>query len=235
MRIAFISDLHAITTCLHAVLDELDREGIDRIICLGDIVDIGPTPCAVVDLLQERNIPCVRGNHDRLEEHPSFPFLRDLEHWTREDLGEERLSWLMNLPTHLDLELGPFKLLAVHGTPQSDDVNLAPTPTAALNTEALDGVTADLVLCGHTHVQADVTHNGVRVVNAGSLGMPYRTVFNGAPPAVLPWSDYAVVEATDEGLKVDLRRRPINLDAIKAEALGSKMPHQQLWIGQWYR
>ena len=94
MRIAFISDLHSNLQALENVLGDAEARGVDEIICLGDIVDLGPEPGEVVNVLRDRNIFSVRGNHDTLDENPELEFLRDVESWTREKLSADQLEWL---------------------------------------------------------------------------------------------------------------------------------------------
>lgn len=64
MRIAIISDIHGNLSALETVFQDIESRGIEQIICLGDLVDGGEYDQEVVDLIQARNIPCVRGNHD---------------------------------------------------------------------------------------------------------------------------------------------------------------------------
>ena len=63
-RIAIISDIHGNHAGLVAALKDIDGQGCDQIVCLGDLVDGGPDNEAVIETLQQRGVPCVRGNHD---------------------------------------------------------------------------------------------------------------------------------------------------------------------------
>jgi hypothetical protein len=93
-RVAFISDLHANLVALDAVFADIDRLGVDEIVCLGDIVDLGPQPRELLARLDEREVRCIQGNHDPLDEHPSHPALLDIETWTREQLDDASLRRL---------------------------------------------------------------------------------------------------------------------------------------------
>lgn len=64
MRTAIISDIHANLEALLAVLEDIDKQNVDRIICLGDLVDYGPDPAACLDLVREKAKIIIAGNHD---------------------------------------------------------------------------------------------------------------------------------------------------------------------------
>ncbi len=64
MRIALISDIHANEVALGAVLDDIERTGVDRVVCLGDVATLGPRPESVLDRIRQMDCPCIMGNHD---------------------------------------------------------------------------------------------------------------------------------------------------------------------------
>jgi putative phosphoesterase len=173
-RVAAIGDIHGNLPALEAVLEEIDREGVDEIVVAGDTAH-GPWPSEVVDLLVERGARCVRGNADRevLERSDRFG---QLAPWSAERLGERRLETVGGWPLTLDVTIeGLGTVLVCHSTPQSEDpIYTRITPDAEVE-RLFDGVAADVVVCGHTHMQFDRTlGNGLRLVNAGSVGMPYE-------------------------------------------------------------
>jgi diadenosine tetraphosphatase ApaH/serine/threonine PP2A family protein phosphatase len=91
-----------------------------------------------------------------------------------EQLGAERVAWLQSLPEQLELEIdGLGRVLFVHGWPRSDEEMLLRTASEERLATILEGVEADVVVCGHTHMQFDLPHGSKRVVNAGSVGLPY--------------------------------------------------------------
>ena len=103
MRYAVISDIHSNLEALTASLNEIDRIKADKIVCLGDIVGYNPNPNECVELLRERNIQCVMGNHDSrvagLEDASDFNLLaaRAIE-WTQSVLTQENRDFLTALP-----------------------------------------------------------------------------------------------------------------------------------------
>jgi putative phosphoesterase len=174
VRVAAISDIHGNLPALEAVLAEVDGEGVDEIVVAGDTAH-GPWAAEIVDLLLERGARCVRGNADREVVNRSDRF-GPLAPWSADRLGERRLGVVASWPLTVELSIdGLGDVLVCHSTPTSDD----PIYTRITSDEDLvgifDGVAADVVVCGHTHVQYDRTlSSGLRVVNAGSVGMPYE-------------------------------------------------------------
>jgi putative phosphoesterase len=173
VRIALISDLHANLVALDAVLADAAAAGADRVICLGDIVSLGPEPRETLARLRDRGIPCLQGNHDPLPPDP--PCLAELEAWCEERLTPEERAWLRALPARIEVPLdGTTTLLCVHGSPRSfDEQVLAETPDADLEAMLADHHAA-VTVCGHTHVQLLRRLGDRVVVNVGSVGMPFE-------------------------------------------------------------
>jgi predicted phosphodiesterase len=174
VRVAAISDIHGNLPALEAVLEEIEGENVDAIIVAGDTAH-GPWPAEVVDLLVERGARCVRGNADRevIERSERFG---QLAPWSADRLGESRLGVVRSWPLAIELPVdGLGAVLVCHSTPASDDpIYTRITPDDEL-TEIFESVDANAVVCGHTHMQYDRTlPSGLRIVNAGSVGMPYE-------------------------------------------------------------
>lgn len=115
-RIALIADIHGNLPALHAVFADIDRRGIQRVFCLGDLVGKGPQGSAVVDLCRTRCEVIILGNWDALlsrpQEAPSFA-------WWRNELGAERCDWLGSLPFHFDFVLSGRNVRLLHSSPES--------------------------------------------------------------------------------------------------------------------
>ena len=158
MRIALISDLHANLIALRAVFEDIEREGVDQTICLGDVATLGPAPSEVLELLGERGIPCILGNHDAfmldadlIRTYTEAPIVVEAVDWCRDQLSKEEIDFIRAFRAGLDLELAEGISLALfHGTPRShmEDM-LATTPAEKLD-EMLDGRTATVMAGGHT-------------------------------------------------------------------------------------
>lgn len=163
MRVAALYDVHGNLPALEAVLAEVDREGVEAIVCGGDTC-AGPMPRETLELLQEGGARFVRGNADR-----------ELGDWPAERLTGEQRALLGQLPLSVSLEVDELGgVLFCHATPRSDEeivTRLTPEDEVA---SALEGVAERTVVCGHVHVQYDRRIGERRVVNAGSVGLPYE-------------------------------------------------------------
>jgi len=125
VRYALISDIHANLAALKASLDHIETLNVDEIICLGDVVGYNANPNECAEIIREREIPTILGNHDAvacgLEEPWGFnPVALAAAMWTRETLTEENAEWLRSLPDALNF--GYF--VAVHGAPKNHNIYL---------------------------------------------------------------------------------------------------------------
>ena len=119
----------------------------------------------------------IRGNADReiVETDKAGLAPPEIMEFVRGRLSEGEIEFLGALPLTESVEVdGLGTVLFCHATPRSDEEILTRISPDERWQQALDGVDADVVVCGHTHVQFDRDVAGVRLVNAGSVGMPYE-------------------------------------------------------------
>ena len=181
MKVAALYDVHGNLPALEAVMADQRSADADVIVSGGDLV-MGPLPAECLDLLEaDGRVRFLSGNGDReaceLEQDGD---LGEAAGWCSERLGPERLARVERWSSTVALEVPDLGgVLFCHGTPTSDaSILTAATPEEDVARE-LGDVHADVVLCGHTHVQYDRRVGRTRVVNAGSVGMPYE----GSPDA----------------------------------------------------
>jgi putative phosphoesterase len=189
MKIAALYDIHGNLPALEAVLSEIDREGVDVIVVGGDMVP-GPMPRVVLEILQSLGdrVSWIRGNCERdvveafdggTLSHIKSQEVRANTEWTARQLEQSHRDFMAGLPDRISFHVeGVGEVLFCHGSPRSDMEILTVATSEERLREALTGVKEDVVVCGHTHMQFDRVCDGKRVVNAGSVGMPY-----GAPGA----------------------------------------------------
>jgi putative phosphoesterase len=186
-RVAAIYDVHGNLPALEAVLADLESLKPDLIVVGGDVV-AGPMPAEVLDRLAAlgKNICFVRGNADR-EVVAVYDDGRYAEATDAADPAERTAAFAASKidRAHRDL-LASFaerivvegegigQVLFCHGSPRSDEEIVTAATTEGRLREILAGVDQDLVVCGHTHAQFDRRVGGKRVINAGSVGMPYQ-------------------------------------------------------------
>jgi putative phosphoesterase len=176
LRVAALYDVHGNLPALEAVLAEVPD---DAAIVLGGDLAYGLFPAETLDRLRALGDRAhwLRGNADR-ELTPGEQGLissADNREWVRSKLGDENVAFLHELPASVELDVdGVGHVLFVHATPRNDlDIFTERTPEERV-APCFAGVTADLVVVGHTHTQFEREIAGVRVVNAGSVGMPYE-------------------------------------------------------------
>jgi predicted phosphodiesterase len=218
VRVAAISDVHGNLPALEAVLAEIDAEGVDAIVCGGDLVG-GPFSVEVFDRLASMpHVRFVRGNADRqvLEGTDEYGVDWEVE---RERLGDARLAPIATWPLTVEFDVDALgRTLFCHAVPSADEpIFTRITPDDAV-IELLGDVEAGLLVCGHTHVQFDrVLPTGLRIVNAGSVGMPYEGR-RGAFWALL-------------GPVVDLRRTEYDVEAAATTIRASGRPVDEQLAG----
>jgi putative phosphoesterase len=154
MNVAALYDIHGMPWALEAVLADLDA---DAIVVGGDFV-YGPYPAETLERVRALDAEVLRGN---CESSPSD--------WDRQNLTDEQLGWAASLPLSLELD----GVMYCHATPSDDmPITTVATPDEAV-ARTFRGLTGTVVI-GHTHHQFDRAIGGLRVVNAGSVGMPYE-------------------------------------------------------------
>ena len=225
MRAAVLADIHGNLPALDAVLAEVDAAGVDAVVLLGDIA-LGPMPAQTLDRLAalgDRAV-WVHGNCER-EMVTAFdggevpgPFGADAAA-SAALIGRAHRDLIGGLPltATLDIDgLGP--VLFCHASPRRDDemvlVDSPPERWAAV----LDGVDAGVVVCGHTHMPFDRLAAGRRVVNPGSVGMPYGH----------PGAGWALL-----GPDVTLRRTGYDTEAAARQIGAGQHPQAQEWAREY--
>jgi putative phosphoesterase len=233
VKVAVISDIHGNLYALDRVLDEIERERPDCIVCLGDVVAFGPQPVEVLDRVRGLGCAVVMGNCDDFfvqwplpEEPGNLNYAR--VQWAAERLSPPELDFIRSFQPTVTVPLAAGQsLLCFHGSPRSfNDPIVATTPDSEL-LEMLAGSEATVMIGGHTHQQMVRRLAGTMVVNAGSVGMPTDP---GSRDTIVPWAEWALIESSDRGLSVDLRRTPLDADEMKAQAAGSSMPGLHEWL-----
>jgi|SRR3954469_6015783 len=221
MRVAAIYDIHGNLPALEAVLREIGEADVDEVVVGGDVVP-GPMPRETLARLLRLDLPVrfIRGNGDRVvleaiagvesAEVPE-PYRAGVR-WAADQMREYEsvmAAWPMTLSLEID---GLGEVLFCHATARSDsELFTRRTPEERL-LSLFDGAGAPLVVCGHTHMQFDRTIGTMRVVNAGSVGMPFGE----------PGADWLLL-----GPGVEPRRTRYDLEAAAAHIRATDYPEAQ--------
>jgi putative phosphoesterase len=222
LRIAALADIHGNIQALNSVLDEIERDPPDVIVVCGDVAT-GPFPSDTLERLMDLGDQAyfIRGNADRElisaydsrlqfnpeEENPA----RFFSSWSAQQINQRQRNFLASFEERIVLEvLGLGKVLFCHGSPRSDEEIITMlTPEDRLQ-KLLAGVNEKVVVCGHTHHQFDRKVGGNRVINTGSIGMPYEEK---------PGAYWALL-----GPGVNLRRTEYDFERAVEHALSSGYP-----------
>ena len=183
MRVAALYDIHGNLPALEAVLQDIRQAEVDHVVVGGDVVS-GPMPRETLICLLDLDIPVqfILGNGEvevlaqmaGVDTGNVPERFRESVRWVVQQLQPEYEQFLAGWPKTLRLEIGGLgEVLFCHATPRSDtEVFTRLTPEDRL-LPLFEGLNVPVVVCGHTHMQFDRTIGGIRVVNAGSVGMPY--------------------------------------------------------------
>ncbi|HYK06662.1 MAG TPA: metallophosphoesterase family protein [Gaiellaceae bacterium] len=213
MRVAALADVHGNAVALEAVLAELVREQPDLIVSCGDLT-WGPLPLETVALLEpwRERLRCVRGNSEReLVERKLID--SELAVWEHEQHDHAELAeYLARTQASVRVEVdGLGTTLFCHGSPRSDEECVTVETPAARVAEFTAGVGAAVVVTAHTHMQYDRRVGETRLLNPGSVGLPYEPEPGHAYWALL-------------GPDVELRRTAYDLDAAIERLRAEGMP-----------
>ena len=183
MRIAALYDIHGNLPALEAVLDEVERTDVDRVVVGGDVVP-GPMPTECLHRLAALTPPVqyIHGNGEiavlnaRAGRDPGrMPEgVKDAIRWVAAEFDDANALTLSSWPLTCRLRVPAMgDVLFCHATPRDAfEIFTAQTPEAVLR-PIFDAASAAVVVCGHTHMQFDRAIGRTRVVNAGSVGMPF--------------------------------------------------------------
>ena len=184
MKVAALYDIHGNLPALDAVLKELENVRPDLIVVGGDIVS-GPMPKRVLERLSQLSTPmrALRGNADRevVMAFDDLPLalkvpeeVREDTRWVAQQVERSQRDFLAHLPEQITLHIeGLGDTLFCHATPRSDEEIFTPiTPQERLNV-IFTGIQQQIIVCGHTHMQFERRVGRRRILNAGSVGMPY--------------------------------------------------------------
>ncbi|MBA2421834.1 MAG: metallophosphoesterase family protein [Chitinophagales bacterium] len=183
MRIAAIYDIHGNLPALEAVLKVILKSGLDQIVVGGDVVP-GPMPLQTLACLSDLKVPVqfIQGNGEvavlaQMEGKNPGPLpeqVLEIIRWTAKQLLPEHKQLLSAWPKTLRLAIEALgEVLFCHATPRNENEIFTRLTSEDTLLPIFEKANADIVVCGHTHMQFDRMIGRVRVINAGSVGMPF--------------------------------------------------------------
>lgn len=199
------------------MLADASSGDVDLLVFGGDLA-WGAFPKQTLERVRDPGLPAlyVRGNADREVAEPAGDGWEvEIARWCSEQLDDDQRRFLQDQAETLTVDVeGVGEVLFCHGSPRSDEERLTfLTPDERMR-KVVEGVSAAVVVCGHTHMQFDRRCGDVRVVNAGSVGMPYE----GRPGAY-----WCLLDASG----ISLRRTEFDFAAASAAVASSGCPHAE--------
>ncbi len=221
MKVAVISDIHGNWGALERVIADYQLQGCERVLCLGDIAMAGPQPRMVLDYVvnKAQNWTTIQGNTDKMiaefnlkmydKLSKTYPVMANALLDDVDIIEDEYKKYLASLPERKDLVIEGVTVLMVHGSPRRINEDILPNMKISEIQEMIGAETADLILCGHTHVPCGYqTLTKQTVVNVGSVGRP----MTGTPKA-----NYAIIDFNRGSFTVE--HRVVDYDYEKAAQL----------------
>jgi putative phosphoesterase len=226
-RAAIITDIHANLPALEAVLEAVERRGVDAVYCGGDLVGYGPHPNEICALIEERGVPTIYGNYDYAigrdledcgcayrDQHDRELGQRSIE-WTLARTNERSKEFMRGLPFDLRFELGHRRVRLVHGSPRKVNEYLFEDKPARTFERIAAGVDCDVLVFGHTHRPWIREYRGVLFVNCGSVGKPK----DGDPRAA-----FALLELEGDRVVAEIERVDYDAEAVGREVAAAGLP-----------
>ncbi len=162
--LGLISDIHGDIFSLEKALHLFEKQGVEKILCMGDLVEKGNEGNKVIQAIQENCIPCVQGNHDILAVFNQKDIIEG-----EEILTQDSQEYLKKLPFSLYYVWDNIRIRMVHGSPKTCVQYLAHDTSLRQMREAAIDSDAEILLAGHTHEPMHAVHCGVDFFNPGSV------------------------------------------------------------------
>ena len=190
MKIGIITDVHSNIIALNTVLNEFEKIKVDKIICCGDVIGIGPNPEETIQALIKRKdiLLAVRGNHEQyllkglpknVHDDGRTMSLEEIDNheWTHSKLSENSKNFISKFKISNIIEIEGKKIYIVHYPSNENGIykKHIKKPTIKKNEEMFSEIDADIYIYGHTHTTSINNKNNKWYINSGSLGCPIKS------------------------------------------------------------
>lgn len=242
MKYGIISDIHSNIEALNLVLEDLEKKNVDKILCLGDLIGIGPNPDECIKKINLLGNKCITvyGNHEGYYIHGIPEFVHNDKRkmsneeisshkWQWDKLSDESIKYLKSLHEELEIEDEEIKIHLTH-YPKENGIfkKVYKNPRGEELQELYNQKESDIYLFGHTHNSNIVHKNEKWYINPGSLGCPSFNNF----------ASYGILSIANK--KINYKQCAINYDIEQfVEKINkSDMPNKEFCIkhfvaGQW--
>jgi putative phosphoesterase len=231
-KLALISDVHANDIAFRAVLEDIERSGVDEIICLGDVVQGGPQPTETLDRLRAIGCRTVLGNADALvlevptdPREPADETTLKVREWTLAQLDSSHIDAVTNFAPVVNVELAGAKLVCFHASPRSYYDVLVPESDGSALEPFLGIRAADLLAGGHMHRQWTRRIEDALYVNPGAVGV-YP---DAASPTIARYAQ-VIVDELDAKVAIEFKAVPYAYAQLERAVRENGLPHPDYWM-----
>ena len=240
MRLAIVADFHANPVGTAAALDDVARDRVDAVVCLGDVAQGGPDPAGVVDALRALPMPVsyVLGNSDgflldrEATKEPVTERHLAIRAWTLAQLGVERLEFIRSFAPTVRIDLGWGRsLLGFHGSPRDYDEIVLPSDHEESFRSKLGPADETFLAGGHVHRQWLRRMGAATFFCPGSVGLSYDPEQPDDDFRFDGFAAYAVVTSTAAGVELAFRRVDFDYREMMRALERSTLPGaaEELW------
>jgi putative phosphoesterase len=247
MRIAIFSDIHGNDLAFEAVEADIKKQNVDQIVCLGDAIQGGPQPAAVVQRLRALNCPVVMGNADAWlitgvetgneEIEPErLKKMEAIRQWSLSQLNADDQEFIADFQATITIPLEKnLELLCFHASPDSFDDVIAPAAPQEVVQKYLGNYAQHILTGGHTHAQ-QVRRNGeFFFFNPGSVGLVFSEFQNEDKLRADRWAEYAILTVENGNTSLEFRRIPYDMQALAQVYRTSGRPFAEEALAQYQR
>jgi putative phosphoesterase len=249
MRIAVFSDTHGNCFAFDTLYEDVKKQSVDGMVCLGDAIQSGPQPAEMVRRLRELKIPTVMGNSDawllsgvetdaHLISDERRQKLNLVREWSLSKLTADDCAFIQEFPLTMTIALGNNRnLLCFHGSPTSFDQFLLPSTPEDEFQEILKPYAENILAGGHMHLQYTrrLRDSQNFFFNPGSVGVAYNHEQTNEAGYLDPWAEYAILTVDRMQLSLEFRRLPLDMKKMAEIYRSSDRPFADTAMGQYTR
>lgn len=249
MRIAVFSDTHGNSLAFDAMYEDVKRQSVGGMVCLGDAIQGGPQPAELVRRLRELEIPTVMGNSDawllsgvetdaHLISEERRQKLNLGREWSLSKLSEEDRSFMRSFQPTITIPLAASRnLFCFHGSPTSFDQFILPSTPEDEFQEILRPFAGNICAGGHTHLQflRRLRDSQNFFFNPGSVGVAYNHEQSEDKGYLDPWAEYAILTVDSMMISLEFRRVSLDLEKLAEIYRRSDKPFAETAMQQYMR
>lgn len=239
MKIGIITDIHSNVVALNEVLQQFEKRRVDKIICCGDIIGIGPYPEETVQILlnNKHKLMAVRGNHEQylLNGLPqkvhddkrtlSIDEIKNHE-WTHSQLSNISKKFLKDLPICESIEIENKKIYITHYPVDENGVYKKHVKKVTIedNKDLFSNIKADIYIYGHTHIHNINSEKNKWYINTGSLGCPIESNI----------ANYGILTLENDKIQFESLNVEYNVEDIIRKIEKLEIPHYKMILRVFY-